>query len=65
LSQAVRSTSPRAAAAIAAAGVAVLLVSSLPPPSRLLSRPDGVGDLEDYFGSAQRAFDGLVPYRDF
>jgi hypothetical protein len=50
--------------AIAAAGVAVLLVSSLPPPSRLLSRPDR-GDIKEYFGYAHRTFDGQVPYRDF
>jgi hypothetical protein len=60
----VRSTSPRAAAAIAAAGVAVLLASSLPPPSRLLSRP-ARGDVAEYFRYAQRTFDGQVPYRDF
>jgi len=57
-------TSPRAAAAIAAAGVAVLVASSLPPPSRLLSRP-ARGDIAEYFHYAQRTFDGQVPYRDF
>jgi hypothetical protein len=60
----VRSTSPRAAAAIAVAGVAVLLACSLPPPSRLLSLKDR-GDIATYFGYAQRTLDGQVPYRDF
>jgi hypothetical protein len=60
----VRSVSPRLAAAIAAAGVAVLLVCALAPPSRLLSRPD-LGDITEYFAYAQRTFDGQVPYRDF
>jgi hypothetical protein len=60
----VRSTSPRVAALIAAAGVAVLLACSLAPPSRLLSRGDH-GDITHYFGYAQRTFDGQVPYRDF
>jgi hypothetical protein len=64
LSQALRSTSPRAAAAIAAAGVAVLLASSLLPPQRILSRPD-TGDIQEYFLYAQRTFEGQVPYRDF
>jgi Glycosyltransferase family 87 len=59
-----RSTSPWTAAAIAVAGVAVLLLSSLPPPQRVLSRPDR-GDIEVYFDYAQRTFDGQVPYRDF
>jgi uncharacterized membrane protein len=59
-----RSTSPRAAAAIAAAGVAVLLASSLLPPQRILSRPDS-GDVQEYFRYAQRTFEGQVPYRDF
>ena len=59
-----RSTSPRAAAAIAAAGVAVFLLSSLLPPQRILSRPDR-GDIQEYFQYAQRTFEGQVPYRDF
>jgi hypothetical protein len=59
-----RSTSPRAAAAIAAAGVAVFLLSSLLPPQRVLSRPDR-GDIQEYFQYAQRTFEGQVPYRDF
>ena len=59
-----RPTSPRAAVAIAASGVAILLACSLPPPSRLLSRPDP-GDVEVYFNYAERTFDGQVPYRDF
>jgi hypothetical protein len=59
-----RSTSPRAAAAIAAAGVAVLLASSLLPPQRILSRPDN-GDIQEYFQYAQRTFEGQLPYRDF
>jgi Glycosyltransferase family 87 len=61
---ALRSTSPRTAAAIAVAGVAVLLASSLPPPSRLFSYPDR-GDIALYFDYAQRTFEGQVPYRDF
>jgi hypothetical protein len=60
----VRSTSPRAAAAIAAVGVAVFLLSSLLPPQRILSRPDR-GDIQEYFQYAQRTFEGQVPYRDF
>ncbi len=63
-SQAVRSTSPRAAAVIAAAGVAILLVFSLLPPQRILSRT-GHGDVAEYFRYAQRTFDGQMPYRDF
>jgi len=59
-----RSTSPRAAAAIAAAGVAVLLASALPPPQRILSMKKE-GDIELYLEYAQRTFDGQVPYRDF
>jgi hypothetical protein len=59
-----RSTSPRAAAAITAAGVAVFLLSSLLPPQRILSRPDR-GDIQEYFQYAQRTFEGQVPYRDF
>jgi uncharacterized membrane protein len=62
--QALRSTSPRAAAAIAAAGVAILLVCSLAPPQRILSR-SGHGDSAEYFRYAQHTFDGQVPYRDF
>jgi hypothetical protein len=64
LTQGLRSASPRAAAAIAAAGVAVLLVSSLAPPKRVLSRPDR-GDIVEYFDYTQRIFDGQVPYVDF
>jgi hypothetical protein len=60
----VHSPSPRAAAAIAAAGVAVLLACSLAPPSRVFSLPDH-GDIRHYFVYAQRTFDGQVPYRDF
>jgi hypothetical protein len=60
----VRSTSPRAAAAIAAAGVAVLVACALPPPSHVFSLPDR-GDIHHYFGYAERTFDGQVPYRDF
>jgi uncharacterized membrane protein len=60
----VRSASPRTAAAIAAAGVAVLVVSALAPPTRALSRPN-LGDITEYFGYAHRTFDGQVPYRDF
>ena len=59
-----RSTSPRAAAAIAAGGVAIFLLSSLLPPQRILSRPDR-GDIQEYFQYAQRTFQGQVPYRDF
>jgi hypothetical protein len=62
--EALRSTSPRAAAAIAATGVAVLLACSLLPPQRVLSRPDS-GDIRVYFDYAQRTFAGQVPYRDF
>jgi hypothetical protein len=64
LSQTEHSTSPRAAAAIAAVGVLVLLASSVPPPTRLLSLPDR-GDIKHYFRYAQHTFDGQVPYRDF
>jgi hypothetical protein len=63
-SQALRSTSLRAAAAIAAAGVAVLLATALLPPQRILSRPNH-GDTREYFHYAQRTYDGQVPYRDF
>ena len=59
-----RSSSPRAAAAIAAGGVAIFLLSSLLPPQRILSRPDR-GDIQEYFQYAQRTFEGQVPYRDF
>ncbi len=59
-----RAVAPRVAAAIAAAGVAVLLVTSLLPPQRILSRPNH-GDTEEYFEYAQRTFEGQVPYRDF
>jgi uncharacterized membrane protein len=41
-----------------------LLASSLPPPSRLFSRPDH-GDISEYFDYTQRTFDGQLPYRDF
>jgi hypothetical protein len=64
LSQAGRPTSPRAAAAIAAAGVAVLLACSLPPPWPVFSLQDR-GDIAHYFDYAQRTSDGQVPYRDF
>jgi hypothetical protein len=63
-SQGLRSTSARVAAVIAAAGVAVFLVSSLLPPQRILSQPDR-GDIREYFDYAQRTFEGQVPYRDF
>jgi uncharacterized membrane protein len=56
--------SPRVAAAIAAAGVALLLVCSLAPPAGLFSLPDR-GDIKHYFDYAQHTFDGKVPYRDF
>ena len=59
-----RQATPRAAATVAAAGVAVLLACALAPPSRLLSRP-GLGDIEVYLDYAQRTFAGQVPYRDF
>jgi hypothetical protein len=64
LSQAIRSTSPQAAAAIAAAGVAVLLASSVTPPTRVFSLPNR-GDIKHYSRYAQQTFDGQVPYRDF
>jgi hypothetical protein len=63
-SRSVRSTSPRVAAAIAAAGVAILLVSALAPPQSILSR-HAPGDTGEYFDYAQKTFDGEVPYRDF
>jgi hypothetical protein len=59
-----RSTSPRAAVAIAMAGVGVLLACSVPQPTRLFSLPDR-GDIKHYFRYAQQTFDGQVPYRDF
>jgi hypothetical protein len=59
-----RSASSRAAVAIAAAGVAVFLVTSLPPPQSILSRLHD-GDTREYFAYAQHTFDGQVPYRDF
>jgi hypothetical protein len=59
-----RSASPRAAVAIAIAGIAVLLLTSLPPPQRILSRHN-VGDPTEYADYAKRTFDGRVPYRDF
>jgi hypothetical protein len=59
-----RVTSFRAAAAIAAAGSAILLATALAPPQRILSRPNS-GDTREYFRYAQRTFDGQVPYRDF
>jgi hypothetical protein len=58
------SASPRAAAGIAAAGIAVLLVTALPPPQRILSRRPG-GDTREYAAYARRTVDGQVPYRDF
>ena len=64
MSHDLRSTSPRAAVAIAAVGVAVLLVSSLPPPERILSRRDS-GDIAEYFRYAKHTFDGQMPYHDF
>jgi uncharacterized membrane protein len=60
----VKHASPRAAAAVAAAGVAVLLATSLAPPQHILSRPND-GDIVEYFHYAQRTFHGQVPYRDF
>lgn len=53
-----------AAVAIAAAGIAIVLVTSLPPPQRVLSRHN-TGDIKLYFNYAQRTFDGQLPYRDF
>jgi hypothetical protein len=53
-----------AAVAIAAAGIAIVLVTSLPPPQRVLSR-HSTGDIKLYFNYAQRTFDGQLPYRDF
>jgi hypothetical protein len=49
---------------IAAAGVAVLLASSIFPPSRVLSRSEP-GDIEVYVEYARRTFEGQLPYRDF
>ena len=59
-----RQATPRSAATVAAAGVAVLIACALSPPSRLLSR-SGLGDIELYLDYAERTFDGQVPYRDF
>jgi Glycosyltransferase family 87 len=56
--------SPRAAFAVAVAGVAILLGSSLPPPAHVLSRRDS-GDITEYYRYASWTFDGLLPYRDF
>jgi hypothetical protein len=58
------STSARAAAAIAVVGVAILLVLSLAPPQRILSRPNH-GDITEYFSYMQRTLEGQIPYRDF
>jgi uncharacterized membrane protein len=44
--------------------VAVLLVLSLAPPQRILSRPDH-GDIVEYYRYTQHTFEGQVPYRDF
>jgi hypothetical protein len=60
----VPSASRWAAAAIAAAGVAVFLVTSLAPPQQILSRLHD-GDTREYFTYAQHTLDGQVPYRDF
>jgi hypothetical protein len=49
---------------IAAAGIAVLCLSSLLPPQRILSRPNH-GDIVEYFNYARHTLDGQVPYRDF
>ena len=56
--------SPSRAAAIAAAGVAILAVCALAPDSSVLPRADE-GDIHRYRGYAERTYDGLVPYRDF
>jgi hypothetical protein len=64
LSPHVRSLSPRAATAIAVAGVAVLVASALSPPSHLFSLSNR-GDIAHYFDYAQRTTEGQVPYRDF
>jgi hypothetical protein len=58
------SCSFRTAAAIAAAGVAVLIASSLAPPASLFQLSDS-GDIERYFDYAHHTLDGQVPYRDF
>jgi hypothetical protein len=50
--------------AIALSGVAVLLLCSLPPPSRMLSLPDRY-DIKEYYVYAHDTFNGQVPYRDF
>jgi hypothetical protein len=52
------------AAAIAAAGVAILAVCVQAPASNLLPRPD-YGDIHRYRDYAEQTYDGLVPYRDF
>jgi hypothetical protein len=44
--------------------VAVFVVTALPPPQRILSRPNH-GDTREYFDYARRTYDGQVPYRDF
>jgi hypothetical protein len=59
-----RPASPRTAAAIAIAGVAVLFAVTLPPPAHLLSRADR-GDITEYHDYAYRTYAGQVPYRDF
>jgi len=64
LSRAGHCTSPRTAAAIAAAGVAVLVASALAPPGGLFSLPAD-SDIEVYAAYAERTFQGQVPYRDF
>jgi len=64
LASAARSASPRAAVAIALAGVAVMFAVSLPPPAHLFSRADR-GDIHEYFDYARHTFHGQVPYRDF
>jgi hypothetical protein len=60
----VRCVPSRTAAAIAAVGLVVLVVSALAPPTALLSRPN-LGDITEYEGYTHRIFDGQVPYRDF
>jgi hypothetical protein len=57
-------TSARVAAGIAAGGVAILLLASLLPPQRILSRPNH-GDITEYFKYTKRTFEGQLPYRDF
>src|SRR5215204_2452965 len=63
-SQAVRPASARTAFAIAAAGVAIWLASALVPGAGPFSLTVE-GDIERYYGYAQRTFEGQVPYRDF